>query len=135
MENLTKEDRCFYEILKPDWSPDGTKVVFIGRQDPNRVWVTNEEDDHDVFVFDLTTEQLTAITDDGIRDSSPRFAADGTSLFWVQWFIELPEGAELWEYTEQFQLVRAPIDDPDAVEVLKEDIGTPWGLAVAWPSL
>ncbi|MEC8192409.1 MAG: hypothetical protein VX127_06750 [Myxococcota bacterium] len=134
-ENLKKEDRCFYEVLEPDWSPDGTTIVFTARLDEDRVWVSQDEDDHDIFIFDLTSEHVTAITNDEIRDSSPRFAADGTTLFWVQWFVDLPEGGELWEYTEQFQLVRSRVDQPDDVTVLIEDIETAGDLAVAWPSL
>lgn len=136
-ENLQKEDHCFYEVGSPDWSPDGTKVVFTGRLDANRAALGHlglEEDDHDIFVFDLTTEELTAITDDGIKDVTPRFAANGESIFWIQLFLVRPEGAELWETTIDYTLVHASIADPDDITVLNEDIGSN-GLVVAWPTV
>lgn len=65
MPNL-EDILCYY----PRWSPDGKKIAFIG------------EDilDQDIYVMDLQTGEVTAITDDGNFKRSLLWTPDGQKL-------------------------------------------------------
>ena len=57
----------------PDISPDGRKVAFAALQ----------QGVGDIFVVDLTTGELTNLTNDGFADSGPTWAPDGLSIIYV----------------------------------------------------
>ncbi len=57
----------------PDISPDGRKVAFAALQ----------QGIGDIFVVDLTTGELTNLTNDGFADSGPTWAPDGLSIIYV----------------------------------------------------
>ena len=60
----------------PSVSPDGTKVAFVsGAPRDASTW--------EVMVLDLTTGDLTALTNNAVRETYPVFSADGQTLYWV----------------------------------------------------
>lgn len=56
--------------LSPTWSPDGRKIAFSGWQDGQ----------FDIFEVDLTSREITHLTDDSIYDGAPVYSPDGRSV-------------------------------------------------------
>jgi len=54
------------------WSPDGTKLAFIGVMDGPSA---------DVYLFDTTTDQITRVSQDGAQNFNPSWSPDGNTLF------------------------------------------------------
>ena len=107
---------CYYEMVHPDWSSDGSKVVFMGRAG----MVTYEDREGDVFVHHVDSGETVRLTDDEIRDWTPRFSADGEWVYWIR------------EYS---QLVRMRADGSGEIEVIWSGNSAGGQLQVAWPSL
>jgi hypothetical protein len=57
----------------PDFSPDGTRIVFAALQ----------QGVGDIFVLDLQTREVTNLTKDAFADSGPTWAPDGQSVVYV----------------------------------------------------
>jgi len=55
------------------WSPDGTKLAFIGVMDGPSA---------DVYLFDTTTDQITRVSQDGAQNFNPSWSPDGNYLFY-----------------------------------------------------
>ncbi len=55
------------------WSPDGTRLAFIGIMDGPSA---------DVYLFDTTTDQITRVSHDGAQNFSPSWSPDGNTLFY-----------------------------------------------------
>jgi hypothetical protein len=55
------------------WSPDGTKLAFIGVMDGPSA---------DVYLFDTTTDQITRVSQDGSQNFNPSWSPDGNTLFY-----------------------------------------------------
>jgi dipeptidyl aminopeptidase/acylaminoacyl peptidase len=67
----------------PAWSPDGSKIAYVGR-------------DGNVYVLDLATGMSTQVTDDARDDAqSPTFSADGSSIVYSVWLE--PPGHDVGE--------------------------------------
>jgi len=55
------------------WSPDGTRLAFIGMMDGPSA---------DVYLFDTTTDQITRVSQDGSQKFNPSWSPDGNTLFY-----------------------------------------------------
>jgi len=55
------------------WSPDGTRLAFIGMMDGPSA---------DVYLFDTTTDQITRVSQDGAQNFNPSWSPDGDTLFY-----------------------------------------------------
>lgn len=60
----------------PAVSPDGTKLAFV-------VGAPRDASTWEVAILDLTTSELTMLTDNAVRESHPVFSADGQTLYWL----------------------------------------------------
>lgn len=58
-------------IFSVDWSPTEDKLVFIG----------NKDEQSDVYMYDLTTKELTNLTNDVFSDADPAWSYDGKSVY------------------------------------------------------
>jgi TolB protein len=58
----------------PAWSPDGHKLALT---------LGGSAGNPDIYILDLTTQDLTRITDDPAIDTEPEWAPDGKSLFFT----------------------------------------------------
>lgn len=56
------------------WSPDGTKVAF------DICLNCQVETNYDIFVFDITTKQLTQLTEHSGSDTNPTWSPDGSQI-------------------------------------------------------
>ncbi len=106
---------CYFEMVHPDWSADGRKVVFMGRAG----LVTYDDDDGDIFVHDIDSGETVRITDDVERDWTPRMSADGMWVYWLR---------------ESTTLVRKRADGTGEIEVIWAGASASGQLGVAWPS-
>lgn len=80
------------DVVYPTWSPDGTMLAFIG---------TQEKDNWDLFVVEVTTGVVRRLTTDPALDVNPSWAPNGTIVFnsnrdgtWAAWAIN-PDGTGL----------------------------------------
>jgi TolB protein len=58
----------------PAWSPDGKKLALV---------LSTRDGNLDVYVLDLTNQQLTRITDDPGIDTEPQWSKDGQSIYFT----------------------------------------------------
>jgi len=76
------------------WSPKGDKVAFIGIKEAYA----------DLYVYDIKTKKLEALTSDIFTDANPTWAHDGKSLFFTSDRgsytnpSEIPHDFKMWEY-------------------------------------
>lgn len=76
--------------LDPSWSPDGTRIVYVGCMTGWCPW--NEQD---VFSVEVATGEITRHNDDDIADWDPFISPDGTQVMWNQqpvMFFPMPDG-------------------------------------------
>jgi TolB protein len=58
----------------PAWSPDGSKLALV---------LSTRDGNLDVYVLDLSSQQLTRITDDPGIDTEPQWSKDGQSIYFT----------------------------------------------------
>jgi Tol biopolymer transport system component len=76
--------------LDPQWSPDGTKIAFVGC--PNAVcW----ENDYEIYVIGVDGSGTRRVTVDPLRDQDPQWSPDGTRLAWLTAYGGA--GAGVWD--------------------------------------
>lgn len=68
-----KIDIALEGIFSVDWSRKGDKLAFVG----------NTGYQSDIFTYDLTTKELTNLTNDVFSDSDPVFSPDGATVYFV----------------------------------------------------
>jgi Tol biopolymer transport system component len=130
-ENLTQGR--VYAPFDPRWSPDGTKIVFDGYArlpDGSVEGLGSHSDgsappDIELYLFDMSTHELSRLTDNGWDDQSPAWTPDGKSLI----FMSNRDGDEdIW---------KMPVDAPEQAIDLIDDARAPgsdtmpdcfWGL-------
>ncbi len=75
----------------PSWSPDGTRLTFGAGVTPML-----RDTRRDVFVADLATRQVTAISTNFGSDTNPRWSPDGK---WIAWTADLNASAPIGDGT------------------------------------
>ncbi len=93
--------------VAPAWSPDGRYIAFAG----------NRDGQFDLFMIDLSTEEVIQVTDDPVFDGAPAFSPDGRSLIFTS---VVGEYAKLFRIdvddpTQRYQLTRDDSNDKDAI--------------------
>lgn len=58
----------------PAWSPDGKKLALV---------LSTRDGNLDIYILDLTSQQLTRITDDPGIDTEPEWSKDGQSIYFT----------------------------------------------------
>jgi dipeptidyl aminopeptidase/acylaminoacyl peptidase len=74
--NLTQEGSgvAASTDVNPDFSPDGSKIVFDGTRDGNR----------DIYVVDVASKAVTRLTTDPALEYEPTFSPDGEQIAFVR---------------------------------------------------
>lgn len=70
---------------EPSWSPDGTKILFVSYRNPP--WP-------DLYVIDITTEEVTRLTSDSAEETSPQWSPDGGLILFQRDFFTYVMGAD-----------------------------------------
>ena len=69
--------------FEPNWSPDGTKIIFASQRNMHNIgflkedltnWATSPYNQTDLFVYDLNTDQISQITDTPWNENYPAWA-------------------------------------------------------------
>src|SRR5258707_15393960 len=58
----------------PAWPPDGTKLALV---------LSTRDGNLDIYTLDLTTQQLSRITDDPGIDTKPQWSKNGQSIYFT----------------------------------------------------
>ena len=103
----------------------------------NKIALVSERDgDPEIFTFDLTTRELTQLTDNEASDLNPRWSPDGTLIAFQS--NETPEGQHIYvmdadgknvrELTEGLRVDRTPVWSPDGsvIAFYSADAGRGW---------
>ncbi len=93
--------------MAPTWSPDGRYIAFSG----------NRNGQFDIFMIDLSTEEVIQVTDDSVYDGAPTFSPDGRSLVFTSVVGEYAKlfRIDLDDPTQRYQLTRDDSNDKDAI--------------------
>ena len=70
---LEREFPDIGEIFNPAWSPNGQQIAFSALKGGVL----------DLFLFDVTTQAITQLTNDPFADADPEWSPDGKQLAWV----------------------------------------------------
>ncbi|KPJ92263.1 MAG: hypothetical protein AMS18_07755 [Gemmatimonas sp. SG8_17] len=99
---------CGGRNASPDWSPDGSRIVFTSRRDAPQDIPTNQRD-IEVYVMNADGTDQVRLTDDPIRNNElPRWTRDGSKVLYIR--RAGPEMNFLWRMnpdgTEKEELLR-----------------------------
>lgn len=72
VEQLTKDDLGYFN---PDWSPDGTKIVFVSTE--GRPMAGYGPDTSNLYEIDISTDRKTALTEGSGQKRLPSWSPDG----------------------------------------------------------
>ena len=59
--------------IHPAWSPGGSRIAFVSVR----------EGDHEIYLLEIATKQLTQLTENETRDDFPSWSADGKKLVYI----------------------------------------------------
>ena len=103
---LTRLDGGAWDDMHPALHPDGTRLAFA----------SNRDGDWDLYWMDLTTGEVTQITDTPEYDASPSWSPDGQWLAYES-YVNAGEGGDLEIFIRPLDDAQPPIrltDDPAA---------------------
>ncbi|RKY58034.1 MAG: biopolymer transporter Tol [Candidatus Neomarinimicrobiota bacterium] len=91
-DTLTRLTNDWASDFEPNWSPDGTKIIFVSQRNINvndmwaddlKNWVISPYNQTDLFVYDLTTGQIAQITDTPWNENYPAWANTENKIFYT----------------------------------------------------
>lgn len=100
----------------PDWSPDGTKIVFAGRSDGGAR--------DDIYVINVDGTGLTPVAADTAQETHPRWSPDGNKIAYERVvngnpdiFVVDADGSNPTNLTQSTSTEVSPVWSPDGTEI------------------
>ena len=87
------------DILRPDWSPAGTKLVFT----------SDREGDYDLWMMNADGSGLEQLTNDSARESAPDWSPDGLHIAFAS---DLDGNRDIWVLDLESRELTQLTDDP-----------------------
>ncbi|HEX9366624.1 MAG TPA: PKD domain-containing protein, partial [Vicinamibacterales bacterium] len=69
--------------LGPKWSPDGSRIVFTGANDPGALYYMNYSNPSEILVWDVADGSITNLTNHPANDWGPVWSRDGGKIAFV----------------------------------------------------
>jgi hypothetical protein len=96
----------------PDWSPDGTQIVFVSDRDGNQ----------ELYVMQADGSGQTRLTETTEAERRPRWSPDGSKLTYVTWpeanvFVVRADGTDRRQITDDPALDNYPVWSPDGASL------------------
>ena len=91
-EKLTRLTNDWASDFEPNWSPDGSKIIFASQRDVKngkvpeddlKNWATSPYNQTDLFIYDLTTNRITQVTDSPWNENYPAWANTENKIFFT----------------------------------------------------
>jgi Tol biopolymer transport system component len=106
--------------LLPDWSPDGSRIVFVAEGDGNA----------EIYAVDVTTKSTIRLTNNKVIDFSPSWSSNGKSVAFtsedpkkrglLQIFTMDADGSNVQQFTDDGDLNGHPVWCPDDTCIVYE---------------
>lgn len=126
MTQITNLPSTDFDQWLPDFSPDGTQIVFCYGQGPSGGNATTE-----VYVMNVDGTNMVPLTNDGLYDCAPRWSPDGSHIIFVRTdpvsFMTvvttmLPDGSQMTPLTSRFWLAFRSGYSPDMSRIFYESM-------------
>jgi TolB protein len=72
-----------FEVMNPQWSPDGTKIMFVARKDYSHDSHYEFVHSSDIFVVDTDGKDLRKIAGENFDEDHPQWSPNGTQILYL----------------------------------------------------
>ena len=112
--NLTRDEG---EDKLPDWSPDGTQIVFE----------SDRNGDADIWIMDATRDDARPLTSTGSDDGAPVWSPDGEQILYRSdamgygheaWVMNVDGSGTKRRLTDESNDIRSPAWSPDGMQIV-----------------
>ena len=97
-------------IYSPDWSPDGSKILFCGIENGRL----------DLFTVDVNTLSYTRLTNDFFDEVSPRWSPDGSKIVFSSDKLDLPYNYTIDKMQDNYDIFMMDADGTNIERITTE---------------